>query len=101
MAELPPHLRDIPLFVRAELALREASRQAILDHRRSNVPLVYWRDGKVVLVPPYGVPLPDIDPLTAQFHEAAGRKLEGRYTAGPREESELNPLLMRPTGLTL
>jgi hypothetical protein len=51
MAELPPHLRDIPLFVRAEMALREAVAGAIEDHRRTGDPLVMWRDGKVVLVP--------------------------------------------------
>ncbi len=51
MSEPNGNLRDLPLFVRAEMALREAVAEAIEDHRRTGDPLVMWRDGKVVLVP--------------------------------------------------
>lgn len=51
MGERNGNLRDLPLFVRAEMALREAVAEAIEDHRRTGDPLVIWRDGKVVLVP--------------------------------------------------
>jgi hypothetical protein len=51
MNELNGNLRDLPLLVRAEMALREAVAGAIEDHRRTGDPLVMWRDGKVVLVP--------------------------------------------------
>jgi hypothetical protein len=50
MSEPNGNLRDLPLFVRAEMALREAVAGAIEDHRRTGDPLVIWRDGKVVLV---------------------------------------------------
>ena len=62
MAKLPPRLRDLPLFVRAEMALREAVAEVIEDHRRTGDPLVTWRDGKVVLVPADQVTPPRIDP---------------------------------------
>jgi hypothetical protein len=101
MAELPQHLRDIPLFVRAELALREAARQAILEHRRYNVPLVYWRDGKVELVPPYEAVLPEMDPLTAEFKAAAGNRVRGTCEIWQSEEAVISPLIMRPQGRTL
>ena len=51
MSDAKPNLRDLPLFVRAEMALREAVAEAIEDHRRTGDPLAIWRDGKVVLVP--------------------------------------------------
>jgi hypothetical protein len=101
MDELPPHLRDIPLFVRAELAMREAARQAIIEHRRYNVPLVYGRDGKVVLVPPYDVPLPEMDPLTAEFKAAAAKRRRVTCEMWQREEAVISPLIMRPQGRTL
>jgi hypothetical protein len=61
MSETKPDLRDLPLFVRAEMALREAVAEVIEDHRRTGDPLVYWRDGKVVLVPADQVTPPDLD----------------------------------------
>jgi hypothetical protein len=51
MDELPPHVLDLPLVVRAEMALKRAVFKAIEDHRRTGDPLAIWRDGKVVLVP--------------------------------------------------
>jgi len=101
MAELPPHLRAIPLFVRAELALREAARQAILEHRRYNVPLVYWRDGKVELVPPYEVVLPEMDPLTAEFKAASDNRVRGICEIWRPEEAVISPFIIRPQGRVL
>jgi hypothetical protein len=37
-------------------AVREAARQAIEDHYRTGDPVVIWRDGKVVEVPPEEIP---------------------------------------------
>ena len=37
-------------------AVREAVRQAIEDHARTGDPIVIWRDGKVVHVPPEEIP---------------------------------------------
>jgi hypothetical protein len=33
-------------------ALERAARTAAIEHKREGQPLVIWRDGKVVLVPP-------------------------------------------------
>jgi len=39
------------LTYRAERALKEAVAEVIAEHRRNGIPIVIWRDGKVVLVP--------------------------------------------------
>lgn len=41
-----------------EQAIMAARRRIILEHRRLGVPLVIWRDGKVVEVSPDSVDLP-------------------------------------------
>lgn len=33
-------------------AMRTAARDALLAHRRAGQPMVIWRDGRIVLVPP-------------------------------------------------
>jgi len=43
--------QSIPLAFRAEEALKEAVSDAIAAHRRAGVPIVVWRNGKVVKVP--------------------------------------------------
>jgi hypothetical protein len=40
-------------------AFAEAYRQTVLRHRALRVPLVFWRDGKVVEVDPESVALPE------------------------------------------
>lgn len=34
-------------------AFEEAGRQAVIHHQMSGVPLVYWRDGKIIYVDPF------------------------------------------------
>ena len=41
-------------------AIAEADRNVILRHRRAGVPLIFWRDGKVVEVDPNTVALPEV-----------------------------------------
>jgi hypothetical protein len=41
-----------PLHHEAIQAMREAAWDVIQEHKRLGLPLVYWRDGKVVHVPP-------------------------------------------------
>lgn len=36
----------------ADQAIKEAVREALLDHKRAGNPVAVWRDGKVVIVPP-------------------------------------------------
>jgi len=45
-------LKDIPLDIRAEMALKEAVADAIAEHKRQGRPIAVWRDGKTVLIPP-------------------------------------------------
>jgi len=51
-------LRDGPAIDRAIVA---AHRRVIQRHRQLGVPLVIWRDGQVVEVPPESVELPVYD----------------------------------------
>lgn len=38
------------LHFKAELALKAAIKDVIKDHKRTGLPLIIWRDGKVVKV---------------------------------------------------
>jgi len=42
------NLKDIPIGIRAEKALKKAVADAIADHKRSGNSIVIWRDGKAV-----------------------------------------------------
>lgn len=44
---------------RIEIALRKAARTAAIEHKRDGVPLVIWKDGQVVLVPPEDIEIPE------------------------------------------
>ncbi|MHB8654337.1 MAG: hypothetical protein ACYDA9_10700 [Terriglobia bacterium] len=44
------NLLDLPMEVRAEMAIKEAVEEVIEDHIRSGRPIHIWRDGKVVEV---------------------------------------------------
>jgi hypothetical protein len=43
---------------KAELALREAVTEVILEHRKTNTPLAIWKNNKAVKVSPFTVKLP-------------------------------------------
>jgi hypothetical protein len=45
------NLKDIPIGIRAEEALKKAVANAIADHKHSGNSIVIWRDGKVVKIP--------------------------------------------------
>ena len=49
---LPKSVLNLPLNVRAEMALREAVREALEENARLGLPAYIWRDGRVVAVPP-------------------------------------------------
>ena len=44
--------RHIPLAYRAEEAFKKAVAEALAEHRLHGIPIVVWRDGKVVRIPP-------------------------------------------------
>jgi hypothetical protein len=43
---------NLPLAVRAEMALKEAVQEVVEEHIRDGRPLYIWRDGKVVALSP-------------------------------------------------
>jgi hypothetical protein len=51
-------LKDLPLDIRAEMALKEAVALAIAEHKKMGHPIVVWRDGKVVKIPPEEIVVP-------------------------------------------
>lgn len=57
-SELTPAERvdDIPRILRA---LRDAVRDALLDHKRAGNPVAIWKDGRVEWVQPEDIPVPD------------------------------------------
>jgi hypothetical protein len=62
MRTLPPakeSLKDIPMDVRAEMALKEAVADTIAEHKRMGRSIAVWRDGKVVTIPPEEIVIPE------------------------------------------
>ena len=52
MRKPPSNVLELPLEVRAEMALQAAVEKLIEEHAREGRPIYIWRDGKVVEVPP-------------------------------------------------
>jgi hypothetical protein len=52
-------LEDLPLDIMAEKALKEAVAEAIAEHKLRGHPIVVWRDGKVISIPPEGINVPE------------------------------------------
>jgi hypothetical protein len=52
MMKKKKQIRDIPIEIRAEKALREAVANAIADHKRAGVPITIWCEGKAAQIPP-------------------------------------------------
>jgi hypothetical protein len=52
MTKPPANVLQLPLEVRAEMAFKAAVEKAIIEHARQGVPMVIWRDGKIVERPP-------------------------------------------------
>lgn len=50
MKEPPPNVLELPLEVRAEMAMKAAVEKVIEEHARSGLSIFVWRDGKVVEV---------------------------------------------------
>lgn len=40
-------------------ALRRAVRQALLEHKQAGNPIAVWKDGRVVIVPPEEIEVPE------------------------------------------
>lgn len=52
MTKPPANVLSLPLEQRAEMALKAAVEDVIVEHARKGLPIYIWRDGKVVAVPP-------------------------------------------------
>lgn len=52
----PDPVRVFKEGVEIDRALERAQRDAIRQHKRAGVPLVIWKDGRVVHVPPEELP---------------------------------------------
>ena len=48
--------KTMPLHIMAEKALQEAVADAIAEHKQRGHPIVVWRNGKVVSIPPELIP---------------------------------------------
>lgn len=48
MNKLPPNILELPLEVRAEMALKSAVEKVIEEHARDGRSIFVWEDGKVV-----------------------------------------------------
>jgi len=51
-------IKTLPLEIKAEMALKEAVAEAIAEHKRRGYPIVVWRSGRTVLVPPEKIVVP-------------------------------------------
>lgn len=69
-------ISELPLHVKAELALKQAVARVVESHRRLGLPLVVWRDGKVVFLPP------------DQAQQAAVHEPRAEYRTGDRDEAD-------------
>ena len=52
MRKPPPNVLELPLEVRAEMAMKAAVENAMEEHLRLGLPFYVWRDGKVVAMTP-------------------------------------------------
>lgn len=50
--ETDKEMNEMPLEIMAEKALKEAVAEALAEHKLRGHPIVIWRDGKVVSIPP-------------------------------------------------
>ncbi len=56
----PISIDELPLDVKAEMALKEAVADALAEHKLRGHPIAVWRDGKVIMIPPEEVVVPHV-----------------------------------------
>lgn len=54
----PKTKKRLNIGEKAEMAMREAVAEIILEHRRTRTPLIIWKNSKVVKISPFKVELP-------------------------------------------
>jgi hypothetical protein len=53
-------VRNLPLQVKAEMAMKEAVAEALAEHKRLGNPIAVWRNGKAVWIPPEEIVVPGV-----------------------------------------
>ena len=61
--------RHIPLAYRAEEAFKKAVAETLAEHRLHGIPIVVWRDGKVVRIPPDAIVVRDSQVEYKRLHK--------------------------------
>lgn len=51
MTKPPANVLELPMEQRAEMALKAAVEELIIEHARTGAPFYIWRDGKVIAMP--------------------------------------------------
>ena len=51
MKKPPANVLELPLEIRAEMALKAAVEKVMEEHAREGLPIYIWRDGRIVEVP--------------------------------------------------
>jgi hypothetical protein len=62
-------LKNIPLDIKAEMALKEAVADAIAKHKKLGYPIAVWRNGKVVSIPAHEIIIPSADIKRTDINE--------------------------------
>jgi hypothetical protein len=81
MREPPPNVLELPLHVRAEMALRAAVENAMEEHARAGHPMFVWENDKVV----------ELAPREIKRRLAAIRKNGGDGRQRPRRRLRVAP----------
>jgi len=69
MIQRKDELLDLPLQERLDLAMQATWARVIDDHRRSGLPLVVMRNGRVVHLKPSPRPVEEWEEIDAKVHE--------------------------------
>jgi len=51
MSKPPANVLELPMEQRAEMALKAAVEEIVIEHARTGAPFYIWRDGKVIAMP--------------------------------------------------
>ena len=51
MKKPPANVLELPLEIRAEMALKAGVEKVMEEHAREGLPIYIWRDGRIVEVP--------------------------------------------------
>ena len=51
MTKPPANVLELPMEQRAEMALKAAVEELVVEHARTGAPFYIWRDGKVIAMP--------------------------------------------------